>query len=205
MLKLDIGCGSAKRPQFIGIDVSGNPDVLCDVAVNNLPFDDLSVIHVHSSHCFEHITQQSLIHVFQEVTRVSANDGLLEFWHPHAFHGDAFVFGHINYLTEALYSHLGCLYRSGWKATLGAQWVIQEIRYGVEPFVIEDMKRAGIGLDFAVSYMHDVVKEMGVFIRVDRTDSSVQPNNYSRFVCSFGERAHKITQLSDGPRLTSLP
>jgi hypothetical protein len=42
MLKLDIGCGTRKRPQFTGIDFTGNPDVLCNIALDRLPFDDLT-------------------------------------------------------------------------------------------------------------------------------------------------------------------
>jgi SAM-dependent methyltransferase len=201
MLKLDIGCGAAKRSEFIGVDFTGNPDILCNVAIERLPFEDSSVDHIYSSHCLEHIEQNHLLHLFQEMTRVAADDALIELWHPSAFHSETFVFGHVSYLSEAIYDHLGCTYRSFWKDWLGAQWVLREIRYNVEPFVLEDLKVAGIEVDFAVCYMHDVFKEMGIFIQVHRNGSS-KPNNYCRFVCN--DRDRTIMQLSSGPRRQAL-
>jgi tetratricopeptide (TPR) repeat protein len=135
------------------------------------------------------------------MTRVAANDALIELWHPHAFHSDAFVFGHINRLSETLYDHLGCTFRSSWKDYLGAQWILQEIWYRVEPFVLEDIKNEGIEIDFAVCYLRDIIKEIGVFIRVDRTGST-GPGNYGRFVCH--DRVHTSMRLSDGPRGEAL-
>jgi predicted SAM-dependent methyltransferase len=128
MLKLDIGCGGSKRPEFIGVDVAGHPDVVCDIARERLPFDDASADHVYSGHCIEHIDKNDLLHVFQEMTRVCADGGLLEIWHSHAAHSDAFVLGHLNYLSEALYDHLGCSQRNFWKPFLGGAWILEQIR-----------------------------------------------------------------------------
>jgi tetratricopeptide (TPR) repeat protein len=197
MLKIDIGCGPAKRPDFMGVDFSGEPDVLCDISLEKLPFDDLSVDHIHSAHCLEHIAHKDLLHVFKEMTRVAADNALIELWHPHPFHGDAFVLGHINYLSEALYAGL----RTFWKDTLGAEWVIQEIRYRIEPHVLEDIAAAGIEADFAICYLHDIVKEIGVLVRVERVKST-EVHHYRRFLCH--DREHTLLQLADGPRLNSL-
>jgi hypothetical protein len=197
MLKVDIGCGAAKRAGFIGVDIGGNPDLVCDVAVEPLPFDDLSADHIYSSHTLEHINNINLPHVFKEMTRITAADGLIEIWHPHVFHSDAYLFGHVNYLSEAIYDHLGCTHRSFWKGFLGAQWVLEEIRYRVEAFVLEDIRSMGMEVEFALCYLRDVIKELGIFIRVDRTGEP-RPDKFSRFVCS--DRKSPIIRLSDGPR-----
>jgi SAM-dependent methyltransferase len=204
MLKLDIGCGPYKRPDFVGVDVAGEPDVLCDIARDRLPFEDSSADHVYSAHCLEHIEQRDLLHVFQEMTRVCTDGGLLEIWHPHAAHSDAFVLGHINYLGEAIYDHLGCSQRDFWRPFLGGtQWILEEIRYGVDRFVLEDIEAAGMNIDFAVSYLREVIREIGVFVRVDRTGCP-GPRGYSRSVCAMWNRYEIVVQLSDGPRQTAL-
>src|SRR5262249_36274695 len=109
------------------------------------------------------------------------------------------VLGHFNLLSEELYVGL----RHYWSDYLGARWIIQEIRYSIEPHVLEDIKNAGVGIDFAVSYLREIIKEIGIFARIDRTGST-RPKNYSRFVCRSYDREHTITQLSDGPRSTAL-
>lgn len=203
MLKIDVGCGATTRPGFLGMDVAGTPDVLCNVAVDPWPFDDASADHIYSSHCLEHIEHKFLMHVFKEMSRVAADGALIEIWHPHAFHSDAFVLGHVNYLSEAIYDHLGCTYRAFWKDVLATQWVLEEIRYSVESFVLEDIKSAGMEIEFAVCYLRDVIKEFGIFFRVDRTETQ-GPCNYQRFVCNFPERTTTIMRLSDGPRKEAL-
>jgi hypothetical protein len=179
-------------------------DVLCDISSDRLPFDDLSVDHVYSAHSIEHIAQDRLLHVFQEMTRVSAHGGLIELWHPHVSHSDAFVFGHINYLSEALYDHLGCSHRAFWAQGFGgAQWILEEVRYGIDQFVLEDVQEAGIDIDFAVSYFREIIKELGAFIRVDRSGVP-GPSQYRRSVCVMWNRTDTIRQLTDGPRRRSL-
>jgi SAM-dependent methyltransferase len=202
MLKLDIGCGSTPRAGFVGVDIAGTPDVICDVANERLPFENASADHILSSHCLEHIKHDQLLHVLPEMTRVAANGALIEIWHPNVFHSEAFVIGHVNYLSESIYSFTGCLYRSFttncWFA--GVQWILSEVRYNVEPVVLADMEAAGIDVEFAVSYLRDVIKEMGIFVRIDRTNQ-VGPNTYGRFICA--DREHTTLQLADGPRRES--
>src|SRR5215216_4243908 len=138
MLQIDIGCGADKRPNFVGVDITGQPDLLCDISQERLPFDDSSADHVYSSHCLEHIAHNRLGHVFQEMTRVCSDGGLIEIWHPHVSHSDACVLGHITHLSEAIYDHLGCTWRSAWKPTFGgAQWILREVRYGVDRHVLD--------------------------------------------------------------------
>ena len=202
MLKIDLGCGPVKRPDFIGVDSSWDTDVRCDIASERLPFDDMSADHIFSSHCLEHIPHNNLYHVLQEISRVAADDALIEIWHPYAFHGDAFVLGHLNYLSEELYAGLHFY----WRDYLDAAWVIQEVRYCVESHVLEDIRAAGIDEDFAVCYMHAIVREIGIFMRVKRDtprpEWPPQTDYYGRFLCV--DREHPILRLADGPRSKPL-
>jgi len=202
MLKIDLGCGPTKRPDFVGVDSSWDTDVRCDIASERLPFDDKSVEHIFSSHCLEHIPHNNLYHVLQEISRVAADDALIEIWHPYAFHGDAFVLGHLNYLSEELYAGLHFY----WRDYLSAAWVIQEVRYCVESHVLEDIRAAGIDEDFAVCYMHATVREIGIFMRVKRGTPTPQwppeTDYYGRSVCL--DREHPILQLANGPRTKPL-
>lgn len=201
LLKIDIGCGATKRSGFVGVDINGNPDFRCDITSERLPFDDASADHIYSSHCLEHLPDGAVLHVFQEITRIAADGAIIEFWHPYAFHRDAFLLGHINHISESTYEHLGCKYRDLWKETLGGQWVLQEVRYLVEPAVLEDLKNAKIKLEFAIRYLHDVVKDLGTFIQIDRTDKIV-PKVFRRSACL--DRVTTFIQLENGPISTAF-
>lgn len=69
-IKIDLGCGRRKRPGFIGIDRFAivEPDIVCDVEKERLPFTDSSVSEIYSSHVFEHI--QDIQAVMSECHRV---------------------------------------------------------------------------------------------------------------------------------------
>jgi tetratricopeptide (TPR) repeat protein len=202
MLKIDLGCGPNKRPDFIGVDFLWDPDVRCDISSDRLPFDDMSADHIFSSHCIEHISHNDLYHVLREIARVAADDALIEIWHPHTTHGDAFVLGHVNYLSEELYAGLHFY----WREYLGAAWTMEEVRYCVAPHVLQDIKAAGIDEDFAISYMQGVAREIGVFMRVKRGLPSPQwppeTDYYRRLLCV--ERDQPILRLADGPRTKPL-
>lgn len=191
-----MGCGDAKRAGFLGVDILSGADYLCDIAQEPLPFADGSVDHLFSSHCLEHIQPDRLAHVFREFTRVAADGALLELWHPHAFHRDAFMFDHKNFLNEQHYYQPG-RYPEHWEPILGGRWRLAEVRCHVERAVAVDLDNHGIDLDFAIQYLHDVVKEMGVFIRVDK--SGLPPTQDFIRTVSVGGRDGARRALGKGP------
>jgi hypothetical protein len=203
-LKIDVGCGTNKRPGFVGVDIMEGADYLCDISEERLPFVDGSVTHLFSSHCLEHIRPDRLGHVFREFTRVVADDGLIELWHPHALHRDAFIFDHKTYLTEEHYYHM--CYRSPehWKPILGERWVLQEVRYNVTNAVLRDLAARDIDLEFAIAYLHDVIKELGVLIRVEKGEPRRSPGAFVRVVMAEG-RANPMRILGTGPYLAPEP
>lgn len=176
LIKLDIGSGGFKRPGYVGIDIlppgenNHDIDIVCDIEKERWPIEDNSVSHIFSSHCFEHVSKESIPYIFKEMSRVAADGCKIEIWNPYAFHRDGHVIGHITYLTEELYYHICCGMQAGWSASLGAKWFLEEIRYHVDTRAIESLQDIGIHPDLAINHFNNVVKEFGVFIFVDKTD-----------------------------------
>jgi SAM-dependent methyltransferase len=202
MLKLDIGCGAYKRSGFIGIDLvaGGAVDVCCDIVRERLPFDDESVEHVFSSHCLEHIDSDNIPHVLKEMIRVAANDALIEIWHPYAFHYDAFILGHKSYLTEEQYVHF-C--GDNWLSFFGSSLAIEEIRYHIEGRTLATLRKRQIDLEFAIDHLQNVVKEIGIYLRVGKPRGSLSQGAITRAICSegpdlswLGERDNCVTVLT---------
>src|SRR3982751_3710127 len=104
-VRIDLGCGGAKREGFLGLDYSAQAGVdhVLDLTRDTYPFPDASVDYVYSSHFLEHISQPN--HVFQEIGRVCKDGARIEFWTPYAFTNEAFVYGHLHYLTEEDWTH----------------------------------------------------------------------------------------------------
>ena len=88
-LKIDIGCGTRKRPGWTGCDFIGSPDVLMDLRTT-WPFRDNTVGTIYSHHVLEHFQASDLIHIFSEAWRVLEPDGCLIAVVPHG-HSDLAV------------------------------------------------------------------------------------------------------------------
>ena len=83
-LKLDLGCGPARRgADFIGVDVLDGPsvDVVGDVLDVLRALGDESVAEIYSSHLFEHL--DDLSELVDEVERVLVVGGRLHVVVPH--------------------------------------------------------------------------------------------------------------------------
>lgn len=76
MVRLDIGCGSAKKKGFLGVDVTRTEatDVVADAV--NLPFKDCCIEYVYSRRCIQHIKDD--LQALKEVHRVLKWGGKLE-------------------------------------------------------------------------------------------------------------------------------
>jgi len=99
-LKLDLGCGEAKRPGYVGIDRTPAPgvDIVRDIE-RGLPFCDNSVVEVNCSHVLEHI--QDLIFVMNEIWRVCRPGAIVHVEVPHSGTPQAFQDPtHVRYFNE---------------------------------------------------------------------------------------------------------
>jgi len=90
---LNIGCGFDRREGFVSIDNSPlvNPDVVCDLDTQKLPYKDNSVDEIYSRHSFEHFSQP--VQVLEELYRVSKHGAIWTIivpfgysWNDHLFH-----------------------------------------------------------------------------------------------------------------------
>ncbi|HEV7472635.1 MAG TPA: methyltransferase domain-containing protein [Pyrinomonadaceae bacterium] len=172
-LRIDLGCGSAKKEATIGVDLLPAPGVdhVVDIEKEALPFSNESVVYAHSSHFLEHIRDPT--HIFAEISRVCANNARVEIWTPYAWSNPAFIIDHKLFYTEDIYIHMCVWFIDFWKKILGARWILEEFQYVIEPRTLCYLKEQGISLDFAVRHMHNVVTEFGTYLTVSRNSSDV--------------------------------
>jgi hypothetical protein len=165
-LAIDIGCGWAKRPGFIGVDKDAVPEVdhRVDVEREPLPFADRSVGTIFTSHCLEHLADQAL--VYREMSRVAVNGATLEIWTPYAWTDEAFIYTHRTFFTELHYLHPSVMFPDHWKAILGATWQLREFQFVVSEDTLGDLARNGVSLDFALKYLKGVPVEFGTHLTI---------------------------------------
>jgi SAM-dependent methyltransferase len=78
-IRLDIGCGEAKQPNWVGMDrrkVKG-VDIVHDAQDFPYPFEDESCFQVLLSHLWEHIEPKNRIDLMNEIWRIMKPDGQL--------------------------------------------------------------------------------------------------------------------------------
>jgi predicted SAM-dependent methyltransferase len=179
-IRLDVGCGGKKRDGFIGLDFVEQPgvDVVLDVTTERWPFDDRSVDEVFSSHFLEHIAEPN--HVLSEIGRVCKDGARIRFITPYAFSNEAFVYGHLHFLTEEPWRHFCVTHRDIFAGMLGGRWQLHTVTYVVPPDVVAELTALGIGIPFAVRYLKNVVYEFGVDIefRSDMSVPAVEPEYF---------------------------
>jgi predicted SAM-dependent methyltransferase len=163
-VRIDLGCGNAKQDGYIGLDYVEGPQVdhVLDLTRDQYPFDDHSVDAVFSAHFLEHIEEPN--HVFSEIGRICRDGARIEFWTPYAFTNEAFLYGHLHFLTEEPWMHFCVSHRDVFLGMLGGRWQLHRIVYVIQPHVVAEMQQAHFTLDFAVRYLKGVVHEFGVEI-----------------------------------------
>ncbi len=167
-LRIDLGCGNAKKEGTIGLDIVAGPGVdhVVDLVNAPLPFPDRSVSYVYSSHFLEHV--QNPAPIFAEISRVAADGATLEFWTPYAWENSAFVIDHKSFLNEDHYLHMCVWYVDFWESVLKVRWLLQEITYVLLPSVAVDLHQRRIPIEHALRYYKGVVREWGVRLEVRR-------------------------------------
>lgn len=90
MVNLDIGCGTAKKEGFMGLDRAPLPgvDIVADLDKDGLPLRSCSVDEVYSNHVMEHM--DDLKAVMEEMHRVLKPGGRAVLRVPHCFSSIAF-------------------------------------------------------------------------------------------------------------------
>jgi SAM-dependent methyltransferase len=80
---LDIGCGSAKTPGAVGMDISANTDadIVHDLDVFPYPIEDGSFDQILLQDVIEHVREP--IHVFEELHRIARPGAHIQLRTPH--------------------------------------------------------------------------------------------------------------------------
>jgi SAM-dependent methyltransferase len=89
-LKVELGCGRAKKEGFIGVDIkpSGGVDIVADAGAV-LPFKDGSVTELRAIHLFEHVPDT--VKLMREIYRACAPGAKVTVEVPHARSDGAFA------------------------------------------------------------------------------------------------------------------
>jgi predicted SAM-dependent methyltransferase len=84
-MKLDLGCGKAKREGFVGVDISADcdADIVHDLSVTPWPFADASIDEVHCAHFFEHLDGAQRVRFMEELFRILKPGSLATLITPH--------------------------------------------------------------------------------------------------------------------------
>ena len=84
-MKIDLGCGKAKKEGFIGVDVRDfeGVDVVCDLGKDTWPWQDDTVEEAHASHFVEHLKPAERIHFANELWRVMKKGAKCQIITPH--------------------------------------------------------------------------------------------------------------------------
>jgi SAM-dependent methyltransferase len=188
-IKVDIGCGSNKKPDCIGIDCQDlvGVDFVLDLTKDKLPFEDNSVDYIFSSHFLEHIKNPN--YLFSEISRVAIEGAIFENWTPYAHSDDAFCYGHETFFAEEHWQHICVKYPEFWRSIINARWLLKEVVYIVDKNVFDDIISNGFKIEFAINYFKGVVREFAVFVEIRHSFNveNILPKKYYSFNRS-GER-----------------
>lgn len=196
-LRIDLGCGSAKKEGTLGVDILPSPgvDYVLDLEKRPLPFEDESVAYVHSSHFLEHVRDPTK--VFSEVGRVCADNARIELWTPYAWSNPAFIIDHKFFYTEDVYMHMCVWFTDFWRQILGARWILEEFQYVIDPRTLRYLKERGVSLDFALRHLQNVVTEFCTYITVSRGDAGAAPPPPVRRTFSIGRNTPRYEVKAD--------
>lgn len=172
--KVELGCGSAKREGFFGIDILSSPcvDLVMDFERERLPFDDDSIEYIYTSHSFEHITKHP--EVLREIMRVCRHGATVEIWTPYGKSDDGLLFGHVTFFSEASFKHICFEYDRFYLGEVHGYFEWYQTHYNLHPGIIDGIRATSLSLDFALAHMFNVALEWGVFLRV-RKDAARAP------------------------------
>ncbi len=179
--KIELGCGSNKRPGFFGIDVLPSPqvDLVMDIERNPLPCPDDSVDYIYSSHTFEHLEAPgSPIGVLREIVRVAKHGATVEIWTPYGKSNDGFLLGHRNFYTETHWKHICFEYDQFYLGDSAGRFLWTRTQYVLYPGIAKQLATYNMPLDFAMEHMFNIALEFGVFLLVDKTATKAKNPQY---------------------------
>lgn len=90
--KINIGGGLKRFEGFVNLDMDPlcEPDYLCNISKDPLPFPDNSVTAVTAHHILEHIGGDGFFHLIKELYRVCEDGAIIDIEVPHHRHDEMF-------------------------------------------------------------------------------------------------------------------
>ena len=87
-LKLNLGCGAKRAPDFVNVDKIGDPDLKFDLETVPWPWPNDSVNEILLLHVLEHLGQDPKVYlaIFQEMYRVCQPGACIRIVVPHFRH-----------------------------------------------------------------------------------------------------------------------
>ena len=131
-----------------------NPDIVCDVEKEQLPFAASTVSEIYSSHVFEHI--EDIQSVMNECHRVLAPDGLLTirvpYWSSEGAYRDP---THVRFFTEKTFEYWRpdseCAYYAS-----SAPFELLGVEYELHPAAAVRVARKLFGLRFIKAFNNTI-------------------------------------------------
>jgi SAM-dependent methyltransferase len=165
-LRIDIGCGAAKKPGYVGIDKMAAPgvDIVVDFERERLPFRTDSIEAMYSSHCLEHLADPHLL--LGELLRVGRDGAPFELWLPYLKSDDAFVFDHRMFYNELIMARISATAVDFWFAETEGLMQLERVIYVLRPGIAEELDSLALPLHFAIKHLLNVVLEWGLFFTV---------------------------------------
>ena len=183
-MKLNLGCGSDKRPGYVNADVSPecNPDKVVDLESFPWPFDDSCANEIVLSHVLEHLgaIPSVFLGVMKELYRVCKHQALLHIIVPHPRH-DEFLYDptHVRAIlpeTFQLFSKTRC---EDWRARgvsntplaliCGVDFEIEKVSIDLDPIWVERAQTGQVSqedIQAAMLRENNVVKQFHIQLRV---------------------------------------
>jgi predicted SAM-dependent methyltransferase len=88
VVKLNLGCGENRMPEYINVDKYGSPDVLHDLETFPWPWNENSVHEVRLNHVLEHLGETTAVYlgIIRELYRICVKDAEIHITVPHPHH-----------------------------------------------------------------------------------------------------------------------
>lgn len=144
-MKVNLGSGIKRFPGFVNLDSDPkcNPDYICDMNKEPLPFEDNSVEYMLAHHVFEHIGD-GFFNLLKEIYRVSQHEAVIDVHVPHPRHD--YFFGDLSHVRAITIENMRPLSKkfcdtqsyinsswSGFANVLDVDFEIFEYNYLLEP------------------------------------------------------------------------
>jgi len=160
-MKIDLGCGNAKKKGFVGIDINKykNVDIVYDLN-KGIPIPNNNVDEVNCSHIIEHIDNADFF--LREIYRVCKPNALVVIRSPYYSYKFSMNPGHRNtycddWFKEVIENFYNDLFE------------IIKIEYKECQDIREELRQYEINFEFAKKHLNNIIEEFTIFLRIKKS------------------------------------